>query len=172
MPACQYVGKGEDKITLDGSIVPEFGSQLSLTALRAMGDTGKSFPLIAGNGKIYGLWVLDSVEETQTYFFKNGKPHAHHFKFNAEKMTKEERIKLFTSALEESRALLSAYPFMFPLESVITQLDYLVDVENGKAERTELNAIRIGQIAARDIENLSPDLAALLHKISAETKVM
>ena len=74
MPAYQYVGKGEDKITLDGSIVPEFGSQLSLTALRTMGDTGKSFPLIAGNGKIYGLWVLDSVEETQTYFFKNGKP--------------------------------------------------------------------------------------------------
>ena len=74
MPAYQYVGKGEDSITLDGSIVPEFGSQLSLTALRMMGDTGKSFPLIAGNGKIYGLWILESIDETQTYFFKNGKP--------------------------------------------------------------------------------------------------
>lgn len=73
-PAYQYTGKGEDAITLDGSIVPEFGSQLSLTALRLMGDTGKSFPLIAGTGKIYGMWTLDSVDETQTYFFKNGKP--------------------------------------------------------------------------------------------------
>lgn len=73
-PAYQYVGKGEDAITLDGSIVPEFGSQLSLTALRLMGDTGKSFPLIAGTGKIYGMWYLGSVEETQTYFYKNGKP--------------------------------------------------------------------------------------------------
>jgi len=73
-PAYQYLGPGEDTITLDGSIVPEFGSQLSLTALRLMGNTGKSFPLIAGNGKIYGLWKLDSVDETQTYFFKNGKP--------------------------------------------------------------------------------------------------
>lgn len=71
-PAYQYVGKGEDGITLDGSIVPEFGMQLSLTALRVMGDTGKSFPLIAGNGKIYGLWKLDEVSETQTYFYKNG----------------------------------------------------------------------------------------------------
>ena len=74
MPAYQYVGKGEDTITLDGSIVPEFGQQLSITALRVMGDTGKSFPLIAGNGKIYGMWKIDSVEETQTYFYKDGLP--------------------------------------------------------------------------------------------------
>lgn len=74
MPAYQYVGKGEDTITLDGSIVPEFGQQLSITALRVMGDTGKSFPLIAGNGKIYGMWKLDEVKETQTYFYKDGLP--------------------------------------------------------------------------------------------------
>ncbi|EOR05027.1 phage tail protein [Acinetobacter tandoii] len=74
MPAYQYVGKGEDTITLDGSIVPEFGQQLSITALRVMGDTGKSFPLIAGNGKIYGMWKLDEVKETQTYFYEDGLP--------------------------------------------------------------------------------------------------
>ena len=85
MPAYQYVGKGEDSITLDGSIVPEFGSQLSLTALRMMGDTGKSFPLIAGNGKIYGLWVLESIDETQTYFFKNGKPRLVEFSLTLKK---------------------------------------------------------------------------------------
>ena len=68
-PAYQYTGPGEDNITLDGSIVPEFGSQLSLTAVRLMGNTGKSFPLIAGNGKIYGMWKIDSLDETQTYFF-------------------------------------------------------------------------------------------------------
>ncbi len=85
MPAYQYVGKGEDSITLDGSIVPEFGSQLSLTALRLMGDTGKSFPLIAGNGKIYGLWILESIDETQTYFFKNGKPRKVEFSLKLKK---------------------------------------------------------------------------------------
>lgn len=71
-PAYQFVGKGEDTITLEGSIVPEFGSHMSLTALRLMGDTGKSYPLIAGTGQIYGLWKLDSVDEIQTYQFKNG----------------------------------------------------------------------------------------------------
>lgn len=84
-PAYQYTGKGEDSITLDGSIVPEFGSQLSITALRVMGDTGKSFPLIAGNGKIYGMWVLDSVDETQTYFFKDGKPRLVEFSLKLKK---------------------------------------------------------------------------------------
>lgn len=73
-PAYQYTGPGEDTISLDGSIVPEFGSQLSLTALRLMGNTGKYFPLIAGNGKVYGLWKIDSIDETQTYFYKNGQP--------------------------------------------------------------------------------------------------
>lgn len=74
MPAYQFLGRGEDSITLEGSIVPEFGSQLSLTALRAMGDIGKSFPLISGSGKVFGLYKLDDMNETQTYFFKDGQP--------------------------------------------------------------------------------------------------
>ncbi|MCG7219492.1 phage tail protein [Acinetobacter sp. AG3] len=73
MPAYQFTGKGEDVITLDCSIVPEFGSQLSLTALRLMGDTGKSFPLIDGTGKIYGLWALKSLGDEYEHFFKDGK---------------------------------------------------------------------------------------------------
>ncbi len=85
MPAYQYVGKGEDSITLEGSIVPEFGAPMSLTAMRLMADTGKSFPLISGTGKIYGLWVIESLSETQTYFFKNGKPRLVEFSLTLKK---------------------------------------------------------------------------------------
>ncbi|MBF7683901.1 phage tail protein [Acinetobacter sp. B5B] len=74
MPAYQFTGRGEDTISLEGSIVPEFGSQMSITALRVMGDTGKPFPLISGSGKVYGLYVINDLQETQTYFFKDGKP--------------------------------------------------------------------------------------------------
>lgn len=74
MPVSQFLGRGEDTITLNGSIVPEFGSQLSISALRIMGDTGTSFPLINGNGKVYGLYRIDDLQETQTYFFKDGIP--------------------------------------------------------------------------------------------------
>jgi phage protein U len=74
MPAYQFIGRGEDTISLDGSIVPEFGAPMSLTALRVMGDTGKAFPLIGGTGKVYGLYILTDIQETQTIFFKDGKP--------------------------------------------------------------------------------------------------
>ena len=74
-PAYQFVGKGEDVVTLDGTIYPEFkGSPLSLDALRIMGDKGASWPLIAGTGRIYGLYIIDSMSETQTYFFNDGAP--------------------------------------------------------------------------------------------------
>lgn len=74
MPAYQFVGRGEDTITLPCSIVPEFGMPSSLTALRMMADSGKSYPLISGTGKIYGQYVIDDLQETQSYFFKSGAP--------------------------------------------------------------------------------------------------
>lgn len=74
MPAYQFTGRGEDTISLEGSIVPEFGSQMSITALRVMGDTGKSWPLISGTGKVFGLYHIDDLQETQTIFFPDGTP--------------------------------------------------------------------------------------------------
>lgn len=82
MPASQFIGRGDDTITLNGSIVPEFGSQLSISALRIMGDTGMAFPLIGGTGKIYGLYRIDDLQETQTYHFKDGTPRKIDFTIN------------------------------------------------------------------------------------------
>jgi len=74
-PARQYVGKGEDTITLSGLIVPEIaGERLSLDALRLMADTGHAWPLVEGTGRIYGVWVIESISETATLFFKDGAP--------------------------------------------------------------------------------------------------
>ena len=82
MPAYQFVGRGEDTISLEGSIVPEFGSPMSMSALRVMGDTGMSFPLIGGTGKVFGLYTLNDLQETQTYFFKDGTPSKIEFSLN------------------------------------------------------------------------------------------
>ncbi len=40
--------------------------------LRQMGDTGKAYTLIEGTGKIYGLVIINDLDETKTYFFKDG----------------------------------------------------------------------------------------------------
>lgn len=72
-PARQYMGRGDDSITLPGVLLPALaGTQLSLDALRYMADTGKAWPLIEGTGKIYGTWVIESLSETRTLFFRDG----------------------------------------------------------------------------------------------------
>ncbi len=72
-PARQFLGRGDDSITLPGVLLPGLaGSPLSLDALRMMGDTGKAWPLVEGTGRIYGLWVIESLSETRTVFFRDG----------------------------------------------------------------------------------------------------
>lgn len=74
-PARQFLGRGDDAITLPGVILPELaGSALSLDALRLMADTGKAWPMVEGSGRIYGLWVIESISETRTLFFRDGTP--------------------------------------------------------------------------------------------------
>lgn len=72
-PAYQHVGPGEDTITLTGSLVPELtGGRATLDALRLMADSGKAWPFIDGEGHIYGLWFIASMQETRSVLFKDG----------------------------------------------------------------------------------------------------
>lgn len=72
LPAYQFIGRGENTISLSGSIVPEFGHQKSLIQLSNMADKGKAYPLICGNGRVWGQYVIESISETHSVFFKNG----------------------------------------------------------------------------------------------------
>lgn len=74
LPAYQFTGRGEDSISLEGSIIPEFGMPQSLFVLRVMANTGKTFALIGGTGKVYGMYAIIGIKETQQYFFKDGTP--------------------------------------------------------------------------------------------------
>lgn len=72
-PARQFLGRGDDTITLQGSIMAGLtGKQASLDILREMADTGDAWTLIEGTGRIYGLWVIESLKETRSVFFKDG----------------------------------------------------------------------------------------------------
>ena len=48
------------------------GTRGQLDIIRQMGDTGKAYTLIEGTGKIYGLVIIENLEETGTNFFKDG----------------------------------------------------------------------------------------------------
>ncbi|WP_313410578.1 phage tail protein [Stutzerimonas kunmingensis] len=72
-PARQFVGPGDDAITLPGVLLAELaGDQASLDELREMADTGKAYALVEGTGKVYGQFVIESLSEGRTLFFRDG----------------------------------------------------------------------------------------------------
>ncbi|WP_417329558.1 phage tail protein [Halomonas cupida] len=72
-PAWQFVGPGADTITLSGTLLPEFtGGRIDLDEIRYMADEGNAWPLVEGTGRQYGLWVITSVDETSSTFFRDG----------------------------------------------------------------------------------------------------
>jgi len=71
--AHQFTGKGDDIVTLSGWIAPELtGNVYALDALRLMADTGKSWILIQGTGRIYGSFLITSLTEGRTHLGHNG----------------------------------------------------------------------------------------------------
>ncbi len=53
--------------------MPEItGGRLSLLALEQMRNQGKAWPLIEGSGTIYGMYVIEGLNQTKTEFFRDG----------------------------------------------------------------------------------------------------
>lgn len=74
-PARQFLGPGDETITLSGLQAPEhFGNRRTIDKLRQMGDTGAAYALVNGAGEVFGAWVIESVEETGTLFIREGLP--------------------------------------------------------------------------------------------------
>lgn len=73
-PRYQYIGAGEEPITLTGTLYPEIsGGDVSLAVLRTMAYTGLAWPLVEGTGDIYGMYVITGLKQTRTEFFSDGK---------------------------------------------------------------------------------------------------
>lgn len=72
-PANQYLGPGDDTMSLSGSLVPEIaGDGGSFDTLRQMGDDGDAYPLVDGQGTLHGAFVIESLDERKRSFFEDG----------------------------------------------------------------------------------------------------
>ncbi|HBM2986958.1 phage tail protein [Klebsiella oxytoca] len=71
----QFLGPGEEKITLAGVLYPEHtGGKLTMMFIRLMADEGRAWPLLDGTGTIYGMYVINNISETGSIFFPDGTP--------------------------------------------------------------------------------------------------
>lgn len=105
-PARQFIGRGDDSITLPGILFPELaGSKLSLDALRLMANTGKAWPMIEGSGRIYGLWVIESLSETKTLFFRDGTPRRIEFTLSLKRID-DDQLDLIGAATDAGVSIL------------------------------------------------------------------
>lgn len=105
-PARQYLGRGEDAITLPGLLLPGLkGTPLSLDTLRFMADTGKAWPLVEGTGRVLGVWVIESLSETRTLFFPDGAARRIEFSLSLKRVD-DGRVDLLGAALSSAGNIL------------------------------------------------------------------
>lgn len=105
-PARQFLGPGDDTITLSGTLYPEItGGRVSLALLAHMADTGKAWPLIEGTGVFYGLYTIESLSETGTTFFPDGAARKIDFSLKLARVD-DDALELLGEATTAIRALL------------------------------------------------------------------
>lgn len=67
--ARQFVGIGDDTITLPGVIFPAWrGGRGQVEAMREMAADGQPLLMVAGDGVVMGRWVIERIEDGQTVF--------------------------------------------------------------------------------------------------------
>ena len=74
-PIYQYIGSGEQTITMRGVIYPRYKGGLNQIALmRAQASLGIPLYLTDGTGRVWGQWCIKEVEETRRVFEADGTP--------------------------------------------------------------------------------------------------
>ncbi|BAW20844.1 MULTISPECIES: phage tail protein [Pseudomonas] len=107
-PARQYLGRGEDDITLPGVLLPELaGSMMSLDEIRAMANTGKAWALVEGTGRVYGLFIIESLSETRSVFFQDGTARRIEFSLTLKRVD-DGRVDLMGAVVATSSNILRA----------------------------------------------------------------
>lgn len=73
--ASQYVGPGDDRISINGTAFAELSNgRASLDQLREMANSGEAWPLVDGAGRVYGAFVIESIDERQKFLLSDGTP--------------------------------------------------------------------------------------------------
>lgn len=84
--ASQYVGPGEDTITLSGQLVPGVtGTYGSLDRLIEMAETGDNWQLMDGMGRVLGRYRIVGLDQTHRHIMAGGLPRSIDFTLTLER---------------------------------------------------------------------------------------
>ena len=73
--ASQFVGPGDDSLSIGGCVVPEGGGSFaSIETLRDMAATGEVYPFVEGTGRVLGNFVIVGLDERAGYLMDDGRP--------------------------------------------------------------------------------------------------
>lgn len=82
-PSQQFIGKGDDKINLEGTIYPHFRGGLGqIDDMREMADEGEPLSLVDGRGNNLGRFCISKIQETQEALVLEGLPRKMTFKMD------------------------------------------------------------------------------------------
>lgn len=73
--ALQYTGIGPETVQLSGAVFPTFvGSVRQIDRMRTLATMAIPMPMVDGMGRVWGLWVITGLRETQSVFAGRGAP--------------------------------------------------------------------------------------------------
>ena len=79
-PAMQFIGPGEEKISLSGRIYPHFrGGVGQINTMREMAGEGEPLQLVDGLGNVLGSYCITRITEGQTAYVGPGIPRRQDF---------------------------------------------------------------------------------------------
>jgi phage protein U len=71
----QFTGPGETPVTINGKVIPELGNKYaSIDTMIAMADTGASYPLMNGMGRVFGQFRMEKLREIYRDIMAGGIP--------------------------------------------------------------------------------------------------
>lgn len=74
-PETHFMGPGDVTITIPGSVFPKaFGGRDEVEAMRATGRSGITVPVVAGTGRVYGMFVITGVKIKERHHGPDGEP--------------------------------------------------------------------------------------------------
>lgn len=165
-PAVQYVGKGDESISLPGVIYPEWnGGTGQVEAMRALAERKQPLLMIDGRGNVLGNWVIERVEESQAVFAQAGVARKQDFTISLKKFSDVGAAVNLTGSLPSlalpASAGISALPVISASLSPLSSAAAMVSSVTTTANAALSTASRLSAAAGGAITNVARAASAL-----------